>query len=332
MKATYALLAAAIAQEAVATWNLLAKPLTSPDYNNNECSDKQKAGFDWSDLQDGASNFQYGDFDFSAGWKCSSAKGKRDALTKRTFGQKTISNRCSKQKPATFGCDKRKSGFSVTTIDISVEFEVVVDLHYKMGDGSLCKQKSVPCKKEGNTIQNTQCGGATSVEVYLGSQYQGKQSDCQIDLHHIGFDCNPGKEYKPPTPPAPPAPPAPPVVSSKPAPPPPPPASASCGGAGGYGAGCPPVISSVATPPVEVVSSSVVHKFSSLAPYGNSSAPVHAPTPSPPSPPSPPPPASQVTPPSYPTTPASPPSPPSMSSPPSPPSKGEDVPPQLPNA
>lgn len=49
-----------------------------------------------------------------------------------------------------------------------------------MNDGSLCKQKSVPCKKEGSTIENTQCGGAKSVDVYLGSSYKGSKSDCQI--------------------------------------------------------------------------------------------------------------------------------------------------------
>lgn len=269
MKATHAILVAVVAQQATATWNMFAKPFTSPNYNDNECSDKQKGGFDWSDLKDGDSNFQYGDFDFSAGWKCSSAFGKRDALTKRTFGNKAIINSCGKQKPASFGCNKRKSGFSITTIDVSVEFDVMVDLHYTMNDGSICKQKSVPCKKEGSTIQNTQCGGAKSVDVYLGSSYKGSKSSCQIGFHHIGFDCNPGKPYTPPSPPAIPssAPVVPPPVSSK----PPtlssaPPASskatqstqevasspvsppASCNG--GYGEGCPPVKSSpVATPP-----------------------------------------------------------------------------------
>jgi hypothetical protein len=218
MKTTYALLAGLAAQQAAATWNLSGKPFSSPQYANNECSDKQKSGFDWSDLKDGDSNFQYGDFDFSKNWKCANSVGKRDLLTKRTFGNKAIKNKCSKQQPASFGCDKRKNGFSITTIDVSVEFDVEIDLHYTMNDGSLCKQKHVPCKKDGSTIQNTQCGGAKSVDVYLGSRYKGEKSECEIGLHHIGFDCNEATPYKPPPPfqytPLPPPPPK--VESSKP--------------------------------------------------------------------------------------------------------------------
>jgi hypothetical protein len=217
MKTTYALLAGLVSQQAAATWSVSGKPFSSPQYANNECSDKQKSGFDWSDLQDGASNFQYGDFDFSKNWKCSSNKvGKRDLLTKRTFGPKAILNKCTKQQPASFGCDKRAGGFSITTIDVSVEFDVEIDLHYTMNDGSKCQQKHVPCKKDGSTIQNTQCGGAKSVDVYLGSRYQGDKSSCEIGLHHIGFDCNGATPYKPPPPPqyTPPPPPPPPEVKS----------------------------------------------------------------------------------------------------------------------
>jgi hypothetical protein len=56
------------------------------------------------------------------------------------------------------------------------------DLHYTLVDGSLCKQKSVPCKKEGSTVENTQCGGAKSVEVYLGGSYKGEKSDCGVSF------------------------------------------------------------------------------------------------------------------------------------------------------
>ncbi|KAF1921009.1 hypothetical protein BDU57DRAFT_437054 [Ampelomyces quisqualis] len=201
MKTTYAVLAGLAAQQAAATWSFSVSPYMSPQYANNECSDKQKGGFDWSDLEDGESNFQYGDFDFSKDWKCSNSFGKRDHLTKRTFGNKAIINKCTKEKPATFGCDKKKDGFSITTIDVSADFDVELDLHYTMTDGSLCKQKSVPCKKEGSTIQNTQCGGAKSVDVYLGSRYKGDESECEIGFHHIGFDCDESRPYNPPAPP-----------------------------------------------------------------------------------------------------------------------------------
>jgi hypothetical protein len=293
MKTTYTILAGLVAQQAAATWEVSGKPFLSPTYANNECTDQQKTGFNWSDLKDGATNFQYGEFDFSKDWKCSSALGKRDGLTKRTFGNKAITNRCSKQKPATFGCDKKKDGFSITTVDISVEFDVMLDLHYTLVDGSLCKQKSVPCKKDGNTIENTQCGGAKSVDVYLGSSYKGEK-DCGINLHQIGFNCSPPKPYTPPSPPSPP-----PVASSHVIPPTVQSSSATCSGVacgskppassnappassapqstpatsegcnGGYGQGCPPVqTSSVQSPPV----------ISSRPPFANSSMPMPPPT------------------------------------------------------
>lgn len=137
MKSTYAfLLAGLAAQQATATWNFFDK-FNTPDYNTNECSDKQKSGFDWSDIKDGDKDFQYGDFDFSKGWSCSSSLGKRDHISKRTFGNKVVKNSCSKDKPASFGCgDKKKSGFSITDMDISVEFDVDLELHYTMVDGS----------------------------------------------------------------------------------------------------------------------------------------------------------------------------------------------------
>ncbi|KAL1649033.1 hypothetical protein SLS61_006556 [Didymella pomorum] len=219
MKVTSAIIATGLVGHAAATWNMFGSPFNSPNYNNNECSDKQKAGFDWSDLKDGDSNFNYGDFDFSAGWKCSNSFGKRDLISKRTFGSKCIKNKVSKDKPASFGCNKRKSGFSITHIDVSVEFDVDLELHYTMEDGSKCKQVA-PCSSSGSTIQNTQCGGAKTVDVYL-PKHDKSDKECEIGFHNIGFDCNPGKGYTPPSPPSPPSPPkessSSPPVASKPA-------------------------------------------------------------------------------------------------------------------
>ncbi|KAF9697236.1 hypothetical protein EKO04_004946 [Ascochyta lentis] len=199
MKVTQAVLATGLIGQAAATWNMFGNPFNSPNYNNNECSDKQKGGFDWSDLKDGDSNFSYGDFDFTGGWKCSNSFGKRDALSKRTFGSKCIKNKVSKEKPASFGCDKRKAGFSITHIDVSVEYDVDLELHYKMPTGETCKQVA-PCSASGSTIQNTQCGGAKSVDVYL-PKHDKSDKECEIGFHNIGFDCNPGKGYNPPSPP-----------------------------------------------------------------------------------------------------------------------------------
>ncbi|OAL43223.1 hypothetical protein IQ07DRAFT_524565 [Pyrenochaeta sp. DS3sAY3a] len=290
MKATYALLVTGLAaHQAAATWNFFDN-FKSPLYNDNECSDKQKGGFNWSDLKDGDSNFQYGDFDFSGGWKCSNSLGKRDALTKRTFGSKAIVNKVRKDKPASFGCDKRKSGFSITEIDVSVEFDVELELHYTMTDGSKCKQYS-PCSASGSTIKNTQCGGAKSVDVYLGSHYKGGKSECQIGFHNIGFDCNPGTGYKPPTPPEVPA--TTPPAETYPASTPPayptggiatPPA---CEGEGCYAQSTPEATTSSATEPpspppateTPIYTPPSDIPYSAMPPYTNASSPAYTPPP-----------------------------------------------------
>ncbi|KAI4643605.1 hypothetical protein J4E93_006616 [Alternaria ventricosa] len=204
MKSTYALLVTGLAaQQAAATWNFFDN-FGTPDYSNNVCDDKQKGGFNWADLIDGQDVGNYGDFDFSGGWKCSNSFGKRDSLSKRTFGNKCIKNTIQKNKPAAFGCAQR--GFSITHMDVSAEFDAELELHYKMGDGSICKQHS-SCSAGGSTLQNTQCGGAKSVEVYLGSHYKGDKESCEIGFHNIGFDCDAEKPYTPPSPPSPPPPP-----------------------------------------------------------------------------------------------------------------------------
>jgi hypothetical protein len=88
-------------------------------------------------------------------------------------------------------------------MDVSAEFDAELELHYKMEDGSICKQHS-SCSAGGSTLQNTQCGGAKSVEVYLGSHYKGDKEACEIGFHNIGFDCNAETPYTPPSPPTPP--------------------------------------------------------------------------------------------------------------------------------
>ncbi|KAF2644606.1 hypothetical protein P280DRAFT_487174 [Massarina eburnea CBS 473.64] len=197
MKGSIALLVSGLAsQQVAATWNRQATNFNTPQYSNNECSDKQNTGFDWSDINDGQKDFDYGDFNFGGGWTCSNKFGKRDLITKRTFNSKCVKNTVSKETPASFSCDKRKDGFSVKEIDVSVDHDVDLEFHYKMSDGSTCKQ-TTSCKTEGTTVKNTQCGGAQSVEVYLGSSKENKSS-CDIGFHNIRFDCTPGQTYSPP--------------------------------------------------------------------------------------------------------------------------------------
>jgi hypothetical protein len=193
MRASLALLLSGLAaQQVSATWNKGAKHFNTPQYNNNECSDKQKEGFNWQGVPNG--DFSgYGDFNFKGGdkWTCANSFGKRDSLTKRTFNSRCVKNKVKKDKPAGFDCQDRQEGFSVKEIQVSVEFDCDLEFHYKMPDGGTCKQ-TTSCKKEGTTVQNTQCGGAREVEVYLGNHGQKDRDDCEIGFHHIDFDCNPG--------------------------------------------------------------------------------------------------------------------------------------------
>ncbi|CAI6340638.1 unnamed protein product [Periconia digitata] len=215
MKGSIALLISGLAaQQVAATWNRGASGYNTPQYNNNECSDKQNKGFDWSDLKDGQKDFDYGDFKFGGGWECANKFGKRDHLTKRSFNSKCVKNTVSKEKPAKFSCDKKKDGFSVKEIDVSVDHDAELEFHYKMGDGSTCKQTQA-CSKSGTTVKNTQCGGAKEVEVHFkGSSGKEKKEKCEIGFHKIDFDCTPGKKYTPIPPPSPPKTSSPPKSSS----------------------------------------------------------------------------------------------------------------------
>jgi hypothetical protein len=143
MRTTYALLAGLTAH--AAAWDYNAQPYSSPQYANNECSDQQKRGFEWAGLKDSDSNFQYGEFDFSVGWKCSTS----------TFKRKAITNVCSKTKPVSFSSETKQYGFSISTLDITSDYDTEVDLHYTLIDGSVCKQNAVPCKQAGSTIKNS---------------------------------------------------------------------------------------------------------------------------------------------------------------------------------
>lgn len=197
MRASFALLLAGLAaQQVSATWNRRAGHFNTPEYNNNECSTKQKEGFNWLELPRGAFS-GYDDFDFKGGWTCADRFGKGDSITKRSFNPRCVKNKVAKQKPASFDCKKRKDGFSIKEIQVSVEFDCDLEFHFKMPDGSTCKQVTA-CKKEGTIVQNTQCGGAIEVDVFLGRHGQKGREDCEIGFHQIDFDCTPPYVPSPP--------------------------------------------------------------------------------------------------------------------------------------
>ena len=105
MKASIALLLSGLAaQHVAATWNRGAVNYNTPNYNDNQCSEKQKGGYGWGDLKEGDKPGKYdGDINFGGSWTCKKSLGKRDSLTKRTFNSKCMSHPISKGKPATIG-------------------------------------------------------------------------------------------------------------------------------------------------------------------------------------------------------------------------------------
>ncbi|CAG9995907.1 unnamed protein product [Clonostachys byssicola] len=189
MKNSMALLAmAASFGPASATFNFgsnwqNAGSYTCPGNSNNECKDEYKGGFDWSDLTTGSFS-SYNGFNFN-GWSC----GESAAWGKRTGGSKVIKASCGKDSTPSFGCGSNSGvdKFTVSHFDIDVEFDCRLEFHYKMPGGSTCKQSS-SCKKGGNKISNSQCGGATDVEIHWPEQDSPKPS-CGIQIPSIGFDC-----------------------------------------------------------------------------------------------------------------------------------------------
>ncbi|VUC20791.1 unnamed protein product [Clonostachys rosea] len=189
MKNSMALLAmAASFGPATATFNFgsnwqNAGSYTCPGNSNNECKDSYSGGFDWSDLTTGSFS-SYNGFDFK-GWSC----GESATWGKRTGGSKVIKASCGKDSTPSFGCGSNSGvdKFTVSHFDIDVEFDCRLEFHYKMPGGSTCKQSS-SCKKGGNKISNSQCGGATDVEIHWPEQDSPKPS-CGIQIPSIGFDC-----------------------------------------------------------------------------------------------------------------------------------------------
>ncbi|KDN72331.1 putative adhesin protein Mad1 [Colletotrichum sublineola] len=202
MKNSVALLAlaAGVSQVTATGWNKFPS-FTSPLNTDNQCDDKQKSGFSWGDLNTGSFS-NYGGFAFK-GWTCESDFSKRDLLAPRTFGLgKVISGSCGQQKETSpsFGCGSGSGApdkFSITHMDLTVEFDCDLEFHYDMPDGSNCKQRS-PCSKSGTTVTNSQCGGAKNVTIVFPPQPSKPKSTCGVGVHTIGFDCSPAETPKPP--------------------------------------------------------------------------------------------------------------------------------------
>lgn len=165
----------------------------SPANTNNVCSDSQKNGFDWKDLQPGSFS-QYDGFQFS-GFQCANSFGKRDTLTKRTFNSKCIKGRASRDSGPSFSCGQTQKGFSITEMHVSSERDSDLEFHFGMEDGSTCRQ-TTRCQAGGSIISNTQCGGAKKVIVKVP---QHEKTGCDIGIHSVIFDCQPPQNSPPPS-------------------------------------------------------------------------------------------------------------------------------------
>ncbi|KAF9893129.1 hypothetical protein FE257_012540 [Aspergillus nanangensis] len=152
---------------------------TSPDNTDNECTEDQHHGFDWSDLPNGHFS-DYCGFDFSG-------------FSKKDKGD---SGSCVEGKLSSGLKFSRGQGFSVRNFRLSTSKETNVKVHYGMADGTTCKSV-VSCSPEGTDVSNDQCGGATSVSF---EHDEDDDEDCDLGIHKIDFDCSPGD--KPPTTPS----------------------------------------------------------------------------------------------------------------------------------
>ncbi|KAL4897287.1 hypothetical protein BDV59DRAFT_198687 [Aspergillus ambiguus] len=148
---------------------------TSPDNTDNECTDDQQHGFDWSDLADGSFS-QYCGFDFSGFHKKDNGGSGSWIQGKLSSGLKF----------------SRGDGFSVSNFRLSTSKEADVKIHYGMPDGSTCKSVA-SCSPEGTDVSNDQCGGAISIGF---ENAEDDDEDCDLGIHTIDFDCSPGE--KPP--------------------------------------------------------------------------------------------------------------------------------------
>lgn len=146
----------------------------------------------------------FGGFSFS-GFTCKNSFKKRDILRARNiqvglyeickatymliFRQsKCIAGSVSTnaQSSPKISSDSDKS-FSITNMQVSVSFDTELDFLYGMTDGSTCKH-TASCSAGGSTVENSQCGGATSVTFKLPDH--AKNSTCDVGVHNIGFDCS----------------------------------------------------------------------------------------------------------------------------------------------
>ncbi|KAK0717118.1 hypothetical protein B0T26DRAFT_675480 [Lasiosphaeria miniovina] len=185
----------ALASSVVATGFNKAPPFSCPSNTDNKCTDKQKPGFNFGDLNIGPV-FQYNDFTFK-NFQCGASSGKR--FEPRT-SSKFIGGTCHSDKASSpsFGCGASVDKFSLGSIHVKPEFDCDLEFHYDMPDGSTCKHRN-PCSKSGTTVVNSQCGGAKNVTIVYPPQPNKPKPSCSVQVPTVSFDCSTASSTKPAT-------------------------------------------------------------------------------------------------------------------------------------
>ncbi|KAG6181429.1 hypothetical protein E4U35_002579 [Claviceps purpurea] len=169
-----------------------APSFNTPHNVDNQCTPEQEKGWDFKDLPTGSFD-KYLGFQFGGGWNCEAST--RGMLQGRTFGNiaKIISGLCPLNGGLDIGLGAHAGvdAFSIGSIDLSTEFDVRLEFHYDMQDGSVCKH-SADCKKGGSTIVNNQCGGAKKVKIVYPPQPSTSKKTCKISCHKISWHCGNG--------------------------------------------------------------------------------------------------------------------------------------------
>ncbi|GLB11976.1 hypothetical protein AtubIFM57258_009253 [Aspergillus tubingensis] len=156
----------------------------SPGKADNDCSQDQQTGFDWSGLAVGSFS-AYAGFEFSG------------FSLKESFGAsssgKCIVGKLSKERSSglKMSSGKGQKGFSVSRFRLATSKEADVHIVYNMPDGSSCNDV-VSCSPGGTDVTNDQCGGSVSVSFRLEEDIE--IETCDLGIYEVEFDCSPSQD------------------------------------------------------------------------------------------------------------------------------------------
>ncbi|PYI02258.1 hypothetical protein BO78DRAFT_400662 [Aspergillus sclerotiicarbonarius CBS 121057] len=158
----------------------------SPGKADNDCSEAQKTGFDWSGLAVGSFS-AYAGFDFS-GFSLKESFGASGSSSGKCIVSKLSKGSSSAPKMSS---GQNQKGFSVSNFRLATSQEVDIHIVYNMPDGSTCNDVA-SCSPAGTDVANDQCGGATSVSFELDEETD--IETCDLGIYKVNFDCSPGQD------------------------------------------------------------------------------------------------------------------------------------------